>query len=179
VAFAIAEKYALLKAFLTTCLSLQSQTPQTRRDFPTSFVEHDGVLVADYGQRAIGQVISVDATLWWVVLANAYVKHSGVGIGRHNQNVQSGIQFLDLILRPSFREAPTLYVPDGAFMIDRPLDVWSAPLEIQALLYGALRSAAALLTFVGSHSQPHTPNDCLSYARVLRRHLLKHYWVTK
>jgi hypothetical protein len=56
-------------------------------------------------------------------------------------------------------------VPDGAFMIDRPLDVWRAPLEIQALLYGALRSAAALLTFVGSHLQPHTPNDCLSYAR--------------
>ena len=173
------KKYAAVKNFLTTCLSLQSQTPQTRGIFPTSFVEHDGVLVADYGQRAIGRVISVDATLWWVVLANAYVKHSGDRDWAAQPNVQSGIQkFLDLILRPSFRDAPTLYVPDGAFMIDRPLDVWGAPLEIQALLYGALRSAAALLTFAGSHSQPHTPHDCLSYARVLRRHLLKHYWVT-
>ncbi len=171
-------KTPVVKNFLTTCLHLQSHSHQTRGIFPTSFVEHDGELVADYGQRAIGRVVSIDATLWWVILANAYVNHSQDHDWAAQPQVQSGIQkFLDLILRPGFRESPTLYVPDGAFMIDRPLDVWGAPLEIQVLLYGALRSAANLLRHSPS-PRPHTPHACIRYARNLRRHLLKHYWVT-
>lgn len=172
------KKYDVVKHFLNTCLQLQSHSHQTRGIFPTSFIEHEGKLVGDYGQRAIGRVISVDATLWWAVLAHAYVKQSQDFEWASQPQVQSGIQrFLDLILRPGFREAPTLYVPDGAFMIDRPLDVWGAPLEIQVLLYGALRSSAQLLRY-NSDARPHTPNDCLRYAHNLRRHLLKHYWVT-
>ena len=64
----IQKKYEVVKHFLNTCLQLQSHSHQTRGIFPTSFVEHDGKLVGDYGQRAIGRVISVDATLWWAVL---------------------------------------------------------------------------------------------------------------
>ncbi|MBD2329718.1 glycoside hydrolase 100 family protein [Alkalinema sp. FACHB-956] len=194
-------KYEPVRHFLLTCLRLQSQEIQTRGIFPTSFVEQDGHVVADYGQRAIGRVVSVDATLWWVILAYMYVRASGDRDFAGQAIVQSGIQqFLDLILRPSFRKAPTLYVPDGAFMIDRPLDVWGAPLEIQVLLYGALHSAAGLMQ-IGSesvHSQasnaqdpnqrtksksylfqtPHSVHHCLEYAHRLRQYLLKHYWVT-
>jgi hypothetical protein len=139
-------KHSVVRHFLETCLSLQSQHPQTQGIFPTSFIEHKGQVVADYGQRAIGRVISVDATLWWAILAYLYVQRTGDRAFATQPSVQQGVQqFLDLILRPSFRDAPTLYVPDGAFMIDRPLDVWGTPLEIQVLLYGALVCAAGLI----------------------------------
>lgn len=195
-------KYEPVKHFLLTCLHLQSQQIRTRGIFPTSFIEQEGRVIADYGQRAIGRVVSVDATLWWMVLAYAYVRASGDREFASQASVQSGIQqFLDLVLQPSFRDAPTLYVPDGAFMIDRPLDVWGAPLEIQVLLYGALWSAAGLMKIGMEASAPKPENgqaiargrrskppttfyavhglyDCLGYARRLRRYLLKHYWVT-
>ncbi|HEY9659644.1 MAG TPA: glycoside hydrolase 100 family protein, partial [Allocoleopsis sp.] len=117
-------KYEIVRHFLHTCLTLQSHHPQTRGIFPTSFVEQEGRVVADYGQRAIGRVVSVDATLWWAILTYIYVQRSGDRAFAVERQTQLGIQrFLDLILHPSFREAPTLYVPDGAFMIDRPLDV--------------------------------------------------------
>ncbi|MBW4661187.1 MAG: glycoside hydrolase 100 family protein [Drouetiella hepatica Uher 2000/2452] len=176
-------KYSTVRHFLEVCLRLQSDQPQTRGIFPTSFVEVDGKLVADYGQRAIGRVVSVDATLWWVILAHAYVQKSGDRAFASQPSIQAGIQrFLGLILPPSFREAPTLHVPDGAFMIDRPLDVWGAPLEIQVLLHGALLSAAGLMKmaiespdfeYLGDRIQ-----QTVDHARRLHRYLQKHYWVT-
>lgn len=182
-------KYAAVRHFLETCLSLQSQQPETRGIFPTSFVEHEGKVVADYGQRAIGRVVSVDATLWWSVLAYVYVQRSGDRAFATSAAVQKGIQqFLDLVLRPSFRDAPTLFVPDGAFMIDRPMDVWGAPLEIQSLLYGSLLGAAGLMQ-IALQEQGSLPvekndlltkrfQDCVSYIKRLRRYMLKHYWTT-
>lgn len=139
-------KFEIVRHFLDTCLRLQSDRFQTRGIFPTSFAEIDGKLVIDYGQRAIGRVCSVDASLWWVILAHIYVKKSGDRSWAASSKVQIGIQrLLDLILHPTFRDAPTLFVPDGAFMIDRALDVWGNPLEIQVLLYGALLSAVGLI----------------------------------
>ena len=49
-------RFEIVKHFLNTCLLLQSDQFQTRGIFPTSFVEVEGKLVADYGQRAIGRV---------------------------------------------------------------------------------------------------------------------------
>lgn len=181
--------YAAVRHFLETCLRLQSNDLQTKGIFPTSFIEINGQLVADYGQRAIGRVVSADATLWWAILAHAYVRQSGDRAFACQPHVQQGIQeFLDLILHPSFRDAPTLYVPDGAFMIDRPLDVWGAPLEIQALLYGSLLSAAGLIKIASESTPAELTGDLypipdnrlqktLDYAHRLRRYLLKHYWV--
>lgn len=189
------EKYSAVRNFLETCLSLQSDHPQTRGIFPTSFIEVNGQVVADYGQRAIGRVTSVDATLWWVILAYTYVQRSGDRAFALQPKLQQGLQqFLDLILHPTFRGAPTLFVPDGAFMIDRPLDVWGAPLEIQALLYGSLLSAAKLIEMAlqektedkgqnaegdfFTQNQATQFQNCLDYAHRLRRYLLKHYWIT-
>lgn len=191
-------KYDTVRHFLETCLSLQSTKLQTKGIFPTSFIEVEGKVLADYGQRAIGRVISVDATLWWAVLAHAYVQRSGDRAFSCQPHVQQGIQhFLDLILHPSFRDAPTLFVPDGAFMIDRPMDVWGTPLEIQALLYGSLLSAAKLIQIdlqhqgIGSleNTSSSTSNSFTQrqiehfhasrdYAHRLRQYLLKNYWIT-
>lgn len=192
-------RFEIVRHFLNTCLRLQSDQFQTRGIFPTSFVEIEGKLVADYGQRAIGRVCSVDASLWWVILAYIYVQRSGDRAWAITAEVQIGIQkLLNLILHPSFRDAPTLFVPDGAFMIDRALDVWGNPLEIQALLYGALLSAAGLIqmdldekgcTEEQSAADLRDPENALmgqqiyrqSYAiawlKKLRSYMLKHYWV--
>ena len=192
-------RFEIVRHFLNTCLQLQSDQFQTRGIFPTSFVEIAGKLVADYGQRAIGRVCSVDASLWWVILAYIYVQRSGDRAWAVTSEVQIGIQqLLNLILHPSFRDAPTLFVPDGAFMIDRVLDVWGNPLEIQALLYGALLSAVGLIqmdlddkgcTETQAEQDLREPENVLmgqqiyrkayaiAWLKKLRSYMLKHYWI--
>ena len=192
-------RFEIVRHFLNTCLQLQSDQFQTRGIFPTSFVEIAGKLVADYGQRAIGRVCSVDASLWWVILAYIYVQRSGDRAWAVTAEVQIGIQqLLNLILHPSFRDAPTLFVPDGAFMIDRVLDVWGNPLEIQALLYGALLSAVGLIQMdlddkgctenqaeqdlrepenVLMGQQIYRKSYAIAWLKKLRSYMLKHYWI--
>ena len=67
------KRYDIVKHFLSVCLDLQSTTYQTRGVFPTSFVEEQGELIADYGQRSIGRITSADASLWWPILCWLYV----------------------------------------------------------------------------------------------------------
>ena len=50
------KRYDIVRKFLSVCLDLQSTTYQTRGVFPTSFVEEQGELIADYGQRSIGRI---------------------------------------------------------------------------------------------------------------------------
>ena len=107
---------------------MQSTNYQTRGVFPTSFVEENGKLIGDYGQRSIGRITSADASLWWPILCWYYVNKSGDYAFGKSQSVQRGIQLLlDLVLHPTFEGTPVLFVPDCAFMIDRPMDVWGAP----------------------------------------------------
>ena len=182
-------QYEIVRHFLNTCLELQSTEFQTRGIFPTSFIEVDHHLVADYGQRAIGRICSVDATLWWPILAYLYVQRTGDQDWAIKTEVQIGLQrFLELILHPQFRDAPTLYVPDGAFMIDRPMDVWGNPLEIQVLLYASLMSAASLIK-IDLEKENSTQSDdfrqfqqhqfdyAIAWLKRLKRYLLTHYWV--
>jgi beta-fructofuranosidase len=176
-------RYEIVRNFLSTCLDLQSKSYQTRGVFPTSFVEEEGRLLADYGQRSIGRITSVDASLWWPVLCWLYVRRSrDVDFGT-SQPVQRGVQLLlDLVLHPSFEGTPVLFVPDCAFMIDRPMDVWGAPLEVEALLYGCLRSCCQLMELAQTNARSRLLEQRLvlsrQWLRDLRRFLLKHYWVT-
>ena len=50
------KRYEIVKKFLSVCLDLQSTNYQTRGVFPTSFVEENGKLIGDYGQRSIGRI---------------------------------------------------------------------------------------------------------------------------
>jgi len=50
------KRYEIVKKFLSVCLELQSANYQTRGVFPTSFVEENGKLIGDYGQRSIGRI---------------------------------------------------------------------------------------------------------------------------
>tara|TARA_Y100001968_G_scaffold299609_1_gene310408 strand:- start:1582 stop:2325 length:744 start_codon:yes stop_codon:yes gene_type:complete len=140
------KRFEIVKKFLTVSLDLQSTTYQTRGVFPTSFVEERGKLVADYGQRSIGRITSADASLWWPILCWLYVRKSGDQSFGTSQQVQRGIQLLlDLVLHPTFEGNPVLFVPDCSFMIDRPMDVWGAPLEVEVLLHACLRSCIQLM----------------------------------
>ena len=176
-------RFSIVRQFLTVCLDLQSTSVQTRGVFPTSFVEENEELVADYGQRSIGRITSVDASLWWPILFWIYVKRSGDTEFGRSPEVQRGLQLLlDLVLHPSFEGTPVLFVPDCAFMIDRPMDVWGAPLEVEVLLFAALRSSIELMELCQRHESSVLLEERLRLSRRwmhdLRQYLLKHYWVT-
>ena len=176
-------RFDIVRHFLTVCLDLQSSTYQTRGVFPTSFVETDGKLIADYGQRSIGRITSVDASLWWPVVCWLYVQRSRDRAFGASQRVQRGVQLLlDLVLHPTFEGTPVLFVPDCSFMIDRPMDVWGAPLEIEVLLYGCLRSCSRLMELAQESHVSRLLDQRLVLTRQwvhdLRSFLLKHYWVT-
>jgi len=176
-------RFAIVRHFLDVSLALQSRSDQTRGIFPTSFLEQDSVLIADYGQRSIGRISSVDASLWWPVLCWLYVRRSGDQDFALTQEVQDGLQrLLDLVLHPSFEGTPVLFVPDCAFMIDRPMDVWGAPLEVEVLLFGCLRSCCRLLELAQGNRFSERRDQSLARARRwvrdLRAYLLKNYWVT-
>ncbi|BAD79308.1 putative neutral invertase [Synechococcus elongatus PCC 6301] len=166
-------KTDVVRDFLQLSLSLQSQALQTYGILPTSFVCEETHCVADYGQRAIGRVVSADPSLWWPVLLQAYRRASHDDAFVHSPTVQQGLQrLLAFLLRPVFNQNPLLEVPDGAFMVGRPLDVAGAPLEIQVLLYGALRACGQLLQYTEAANAAHVQ------ARRLRQYLCWHYWVT-
>ncbi|MXY18751.1 MAG: alkaline invertase [Synechococcus sp. SB0676_bin_10] len=178
-------RHGLVRHFLVLCMDLQSNALQTRGLFPTSFIEKEGDLVADYGQWSIGRISSVDASLWWPILCWIYVSHVQDWQFGCDQRVQRAIQrLLDLVMQPSFDGTPVLFVPDCSFMIDRPMDVWGAPLEIEVLLYGCLKCCVHLMELAQRHNA--TPSRFLSqripltrqWIHDLRSYLLKHYWVT-
>ena len=177
-------RFEIVRNFLDLCLDLQSSAYQTRGVFPTSFIEHkQGVLIADYGQRSIGRITSVDASLWWPILCWLYVRRSKDWEFGVSQKVQRGIQLLlDLVLHPSFEGTPVLFVPDCAFRIDRPMAVWGAPLEVEVLLFGCLRSCCRLMELCQQGSKSRLLEQRLTLTRQwqqdLRIYLLKHYWVT-
>ena len=177
-------RFEIVRHFLDLCLELQSRSYRTRGVFPTSFVEEDDKILADYGQRSIGRITSVDASLWWPVLCWMYVRASGDRSYGTSPKVQRAVQLLlDLVLQPSFYEPPVLFVPDCAFMIDRPMDVWGAPLEVEVLLFGCLKSCCQLMSLVegGGHGGPLIQQRLeltRTWMRDLRVYLLNHYWVT-
>jgi beta-fructofuranosidase len=125
----------------------------------------------------------VDASLWWPILCWYYVKRSQDWEFGASQKVQRGVQLLlDLVMHPSFEGTPVLFVPDCSFMIDRPMDVWGAPLEVEVLLFGCLRSCGHLMEIARRDRSSRLLEQRLELTRQwihdLRSFLLKNYWVT-
>lgn len=117
---------------------------------PASFkVESPGNeqdLHADFGDKAIGRVTPIDSCLWWIILLRAYTKATEDLELAQSDNFQEALAFiLEICLGPQFEMTPTLLVPDGACMVDRPMGLSGHPLEIQSLFYVALRAAREML----------------------------------
>ncbi|KAE8684398.1 Alkaline/neutral invertase CINV2 [Hibiscus syriacus] len=132
-----------------TCLALNFPDHRFKLGegvMPASFeVLHDPVrkldtIVADFGEKAIGRVAPVDSGFWWIILLRAYTKSTGDLSLAERPECQKGIRLiLMLCLAEGFDTFPTLLCDDGCCMIDRRMDVYGYPIEIQALFYMALR----------------------------------------
>lgn len=114
--------------------------------FKVESSENEQYLHADFGDKAIGRVTPIDSCLWWIILLRAYVKSTGDRTLAQQDNFQEALAFiLEICLGPQFEMTPTLLVPDGACMIDRPMGLSGHPLEIQSVFYCALRASRELL----------------------------------
>lgn len=114
--------------------------------FKVESLEDEQYLHADFGDKAIGRVTPIDSCLWWIILLRAYTKATGDLELAQSDNFQEALAFiLEICLGPQFEMTPTLLVPDGACMIDRPMGLSGHPLEIQSLFYLALRAGREML----------------------------------
>jgi glycogen debranching enzyme len=180
-------RYEIVHNFLLSVVRLRTQQRAMEGHYvqpgvmPASFrvdQDEDGLetLRADFGEHAIGRVAPVDSMMWWVILLNAYQQASGDQTLAARQDVQHTLRLiLELCLRDSFEVFPTLLVPDGAFMIDRRLGVYGHPLEIQALFYGTLRAAVALLSTQDGDIR--LIKTAIKRAQALRSYVRIYYWL--
>ncbi len=180
-------EYDIVRNFLVTVLELHNQRKAdcghelVSGVMPASFRvirdESGGeTLHADFGDKAIGRVTPVDSMLWWILLLGIYVRISGdLQLAERPEFQETIRQILQLMLRESFEDFPTLLVPDGSFMIDRRLGVHGHPLEIQVLLFGALEVGRELLE---SSKENHAlAKLALQRRRALRSYLRLFYWL--
>ena len=154
--FLIQGKTDIVYNFLLATVGLQKQkrrvdcyepaTGLMPASFKVESLQDKQYLHADFGDKAIGRVTPIDSCLWWIILLRAYVKATGDKSIAQRKSFQEALNFiLEICLGPQFEMTPTLLVPDGACMIDRPMGLSGHPLEIQALFYFALRAARELL----------------------------------
>ncbi len=144
---------------------------------PASFcVAREGdteAVVADFGQRAIASVAPVDAALWWLLTLRAHGRSSGDDTLAEEPSVRAAIERIcNLYLAPRFETTPALLVPDGAYAVDRRLGVYGHPLDVQVLLFGALRAARDLLPYDHELQKP-----VWKRLTLLAHHVRTHYWL--
>lgn len=136
---------------------------------------HQQVIRADFGERAIGRVTPVDSCLWWIILLRVYWKSTGDLKLAHSPHFQQGIRLIiDLCLVKRFDMYPTLLVPEGAFMIDRRMGVYERPLEIQTLFYATLVAADELLL---PENKADIHVEIQQRLGRLKKHIREHYWI--
>ncbi|WP_420797026.1 glycoside hydrolase 100 family protein [Ectothiorhodospira mobilis] len=155
--FLLDGRSGIVRNFLALVLRLRDQQEEVEghrtvaKVMPASFRVHcdengNEQIHADFGDRAIGRVAPVDSMMWWLILLVAYERISGDQAFTRSPECQRGIRMiLNICLQDRFEIFPTLLVPDGSFMIDRRMGVYGHPLEIQALFFGALKAALAML----------------------------------
>jgi len=187
IAFLLNGKTDIVKNFLAAAVDLQSREKQLdcfragEGLMPASFkvaADESGRprLVPDFGEKAIARVAPVDSGFWWLYILRVYVQVTGERDLAHRPDFQRAIRLiLDLCLTNRFDMFPTLFVPDGSFMIDRRMGVYGYPVDIQALFYTALRAARELLS--------ETPENA-PYAEATRErlghltyHIRSYFWL--
>jgi glycogen debranching enzyme len=180
-------RYEPVRNFLATVVSLLDQELSIEGYeiqpgvMPASFRVTDGDgrgerLVADFGNRAIGRVAPVDSMMWWVLVLHAYVTASGDREFARRHDIQSALcSILSLCLKGSFEVYPTLLVPDASCMIDRRMGVYGHPLEIQALFYGMLHTAAEMCE--ESRDSERLLRGAVRRRESLRDYVRSYYWL--
>jgi hypothetical protein len=178
----------IVRNFLQTVLALRTRKRLAAGHeiqpgvMPASFrVIHDEhgeeVVLADFGERAIGRVAPVDSMMWWLILLYIYEKSTGDATLAKKPEFQSTLeQILHLCLQDSFEVSPALLVPDACTMIDRRMGIYGHPIEIQALFYGILRIIHSLLE-VHDERQQSLINTALIREKALLNYVRIYYWL--
>jgi len=184
--FLIQGKTDIVYNFLTETVVLQKQkrrvdcyqapTGLMPASFKVESPENGQYLHADFGDKAIGRVTPIDSCLWWIILLRAYVKATGdLALAQSDSFQEALIFILEICLGPQFEMTPTLLVPDGACMIDRPMGLSGHPLEIQSLFYFALRAAREML--LDNSEGEALINQINNRLGSLLYHLRSYYWL--
>lgn len=183
--FLIRGRHEIVRNFLLLVLKMQANERERNPDrigaglLPASFrLEPDGSVDPDYGEEAIGRVIPVDSSLWWLWLLRAYVRWTGEDLSARPPVQQALRRILGGLLQQRFELGPLLLVPDGSCMIDRRLGLCGHPLEIQVLLVGALHAAGELLQTGDPEGREHAAAVDERLHRLVR-HLREHYWLDR
>ncbi len=155
-AFLLNDKTEIVRNFLDITMDMQIRENKidtflpAKGMMPASFkvkrTSSEEKLVEDYGEFAIARVTPVDSIFWWMYILITYIKKTEEFDYAHSDKIQTTIKnIIDLCIINRFDVFPTLFVPDGSFMIDRRMGVYGYPLEVQALYYITLMSAKELL----------------------------------
>lgn len=178
----------IVKNFLIKTLRLQALTKQIDNFtlgagvMPASFkVLHDtnrktDIMIADFGESAIGRVAPVDSGFWWIILLRAYTKSTGDYSLAELPDFQRGMRLiLSLCLSEGFDTFPTLLCADGCCMVDRRMGIYGYPVEIQTLFFLALRCARVLLKPEGGGKEFIERIDKRLHA--LSFHMREYFWL--
>ena len=110
--------------------SFKVESPQNREQY----------LHADFGDKAIGRITSIDSCLWWIILLLTYIKATGdLDLAKKDSFQDSLVFILEICLGSQFKMIPTLLFADGACTIDRPMGLSGHSLKIQSLFCSARR----------------------------------------
>jgi hypothetical protein len=159
-AFLMKGEPLIVKNFLVETARLQSREKTVdlfklgQGVMPASFKVHHSdptkkteILLADFGEIAIGRVAPVDSGLWWIFLLNAYTSYTVDKSLADTPDCQNAMcLILKLWLSEGFDTSPALLCADGCSMIDRRMVSHSDITEIYFVRVVDSMSLASLPT---------------------------------
>lgn len=164
----------LVRSFLEALMRRQSSERRTLGLIPIGFSPQFNH--ADLGgEEAIGAIYSIDSTLWFLILLGLYVEITGDldWLSAHRRHYMTA---LGLLLSPRFDPLPLLAAPESVTEIDRPAGLHGYPLQLQVLLFLALRWAARLLPPLGESD---LAEICSAEAEALQSWINRWYWIDR
>lgn len=164
----------LVRSFLAALMRRQSSERRTLGLIPIGFSPQFNHVDLG-GEGAIGAIYSIDSTLWFLVLFGLYVETTGDldWLATHRRQYMSA---LGLLLSPRFDPLPLLAAPESVTEIDRPAGLHGYPLQLQVLLFLALRWSARLLPPLG---ESELAEVCSAEAEALQSWINRWYWIDR
>lgn len=162
----------LVRSFLEALMRRQSVDRRTLGLIPIGFspqFNHTDL----GGEEAIGAIYSIDSTLWFLILLGLHVETTRdlEWLQTHRRHVKTA---LGLLLSPRFDPLPLLAAPESVTEIDRPAGLHGYPLQLQVLLFLALRWSARLLRAL---DEPDQATVCDAEAEAIQSWINRWYWL--
>lgn len=164
----------LVRSFLEALMRRQSTDRRTLGLIPIGFSPQFNYTDLG-GEEAIGAIYSIDSTLWFLIMVGLYVETTGDQdwLAAHRREFMAA---LGLLLSPRFDPLPLLAAPESVTEIDRPAGLHGYPLQLQVLLFLALRWAARLLPGL---EEPALAEVCAAEAEATQSWINRWYWIDR